>query len=285
MTTDISTTEDAPIDAPPPSPPWRTSWVATLVTITGVILVGIVVLQAVSLGLSTGSGTRSASYTADVEGVTSLDIGVSAGDLTVTFADVDEAQLDVTGSGWRDNTDWRLEVDDGRLVVREDDGWWFFWPNFGSSRTTADLVLPSELEGTVAADLDVSSGEMSVDGDLQDVVIDVSAGSLTFIGASTSLDVEVSAGNATVVTQGPDEIDARVSAGRFTGTVTGAPPSRTTVEVSAGDAVLDLPDAEYAVSGDVSAGDRTIDVRTDPSSPNLLHVQVSAGDATIGYSD
>jgi len=285
MTTDMSTIEDAPIDAPPPSPRRRTSWVVTLVTVTGVILVAIIALQAVSLGVSTGSGVRSASYTADVEGVTSLDIGVSAGDLTVTFAEVDQAQLEVTGSGWRDNTDWRLEVEDGRLVVREDDDWWFFWPNFGSSRTTADLVLPSELEGEVAADLDVSSGEMSVDGDLQAVAIDVSAGSLTFIGASTSLDAEVSAGNATVVTDGPDEVHARVSAGRFTGTVTGPPPSRTSVDVSAGDVVLDLPDAEYAVSGDVSAGDRTIEVRTDPSSPHLLDVQVSAGDATIGYSD
>lgn len=279
MTTD-ALIEDAPITPPPPR---RNGWVMLLVTLTGVVVIGALVLQAVGFGLTSGADTRHATYSADVDGVADLDVRVSSGDLTVSFAQVEEATLEVTATGWRSDIDWTFEVDGDRLVVREDGNRWF-WPDFGSARSEATLVLPSELEGAVSAALDVSSGQMSVDGDLADVVIDVSAGRLTFVGASTSLEAKVSAGDATVVTSDPDTIAVRVSAGSFEGTVTGAAPRSTTVDVSAGDAVLDLPDAAYAVSGGVSAGDRTIDVRTDPSSEHSLHVQVSAGDATIGYS-
>ncbi|WP_156251873.1 hypothetical protein [Pseudactinotalea terrae] len=287
MTTDMLPTDDAPNDAPVgPRQPRRHSWVAILVAlIGGVVIIGMVV-QAIAVGVNAGSGRHSATYTAAVDGVTHLDITVEAGDLTLTFADVEEASLDVVASGRRSNADWVLENDGNRLVVREDNDWWRFWPDFGTtSRTTATLVLPDELEGAVSADLEVSAGGMDVIGDLTDVVIDVSAGSLTFDGASTSVSSQVSAGEANVTTEGAETIDVQVSAGRFTGTFTGPQPDSTYVDVSAGDAIVNLPDGAYAESGEVSAGDRTIEVRTDPASPHTLDVHVSAGDATVGYSD
>ncbi|WP_420112389.1 hypothetical protein [Pseudactinotalea sp.] len=279
MTTDIRI-EDAPITPPPPR---RNGWVMTLVTLTGVVVIGALVLQAVGFGIRSSADTRHATYAADVEDVTELDARISSGHLAISFADVEEATLEVTSSGWRSDVDWRFEVDGNRLVVREQGNRWI-WPDFGGSRSEAELVLPRDLEGAVSAVLDVSAGGMEVDGDLADVAIDVSAGSLVLVGASTSLEAKVSAGDATVITSDPRTISVRVSAGSFHGTVTGAPPESTDVHVSAGDADLDLPDAAYAVSGGVSAGDRTIDVRTDPASEHSLHVQVSAGDATIGYS-
>lgn len=282
MTTDAPV-DDAPVEPTTPTPPPRTSWVASLVAITGVIVIAVLVLQAVGFALSAAGGTRNAIYAADVDGVTALDVDLTSGDLTITFDAVPEATLEVTSTGWRNRVDWTLEVDGGRLVVHEDDDLWF-WPDFGRSHTSAELVLPAALEGAISGDLDVSAGTMEVDGDLAEVTIDVSAGSLTFVGASTSIDAKVSAGEATVITSDPDTVAVRVSAGRFHGTVTGEPPARTDVNVSAGDATLRLPDAAYAVTGEVSAGDRTIDVRTDPGSEYQLHVQVSAGDATVGYS-
>lgn len=279
MTTD-TLVEDAPITPPPPR---RQSWVMVLVTLTGAVVIGALVLQALGFGLTSGADTRHASYAADVETVTEVDARIASSHLAISFAAVDQATLEVTATGWRSDIDWTFEVDGNRLVVREQNNRWF-WPDFGSARSEAELVLPQELEGLVSARLDVTAGDIAVDGDLADVTIDVSAGSLTFIGASTSLEAKVSAGDATVVTSDSRTISVRVSAGSFHGTVTGAPPEHTDVTVSAGDADLDLPDVAYAVSGGVSAGDRTIDVRTDPSSDHALHVQVSAGDATIGYS-
>ena len=279
MSTDTLTTEDAPT----PTDPHRHRWVSVLVTTLGALLVAGLVIQALGFGLSGGGGTRDDSYSAAVDGVTEVDIDVSVGDLTVTFAPVSEATLDVRTTGWRTARGWTFEVDGDRLVVRDDDRSWF-WPSFGRARTVGELVLPSSLEGEVSAHLNVSAGEIRFDGDVTDATIDVSAGSLTFVGASTSLTATVSAGDATVVTSDPSTISVDVSAGRFTGTVTGEAPTSTRVQVSAGDAVLDLPDAAYLLSGTVSAGDRTIDVRTDPASEHTLHVDVSAGDATIGYS-
>lgn len=282
MTTDMMPTDaDTPADAPPPR---RNSWVAVLVTVIGGLLIVALVVQAIIVGLTAGSGADRASYTADVADVTMVEIDISEALLATTFADVDEARLDVEATGWGASTDWTFEVDEGVLRVA-DDRWRAWWPDFaGIGRTEATLVLPSSLEGLIDADLHVSAGDLDVIGDLADVRIGVDAGSIAFDGASSDLDVDVSAGDAVIETAGPDTVSVQVSAGSVTAEIAGDAPTTTTVEVSAGDATLWLPDAAYAVTGEVSAGDRTIVVRTDPASPHALHVDVSAGSATIDYS-
>lgn len=274
-----------PTDAPTPARPPRHSgaWVAVLVTLVGSIVIIATIVGAALGGLASG-GRQEATYTSAVDGVSAVDIDLSAGNLTTTFADVDEAVLDVQAQGWRSSVDWVLEVRDDVLRVSDQDRTWF-WPTFGGGRSTAQLVLPAELEGAIDLGVDVSAGALTVDGDVAAADLQVSAGSLTFTGASSALTVDVSAGDANITTSGPDIVGIEVSAGRVTTTITGEPPSSTTVDVSAGGVVLDLPDGDYALTGDVSAGDRTIDVRTDPGSASSLHVEVSAGSATVGYSD
>lgn len=275
-----------PSDAPVSDsrPPRRNGWVALLVTLLGSVLVIGLVVQSVFVGISSSGATDHATYHGAVDGVTALDLDTSAADVTVRFDAVEEATLDVWATGWRRDVEWTLQNDNGVLRVSDDRRSWF-WPTFGSSRTRAELVLPQELEGALAATLQVGAGSLEIEGDLGAVQIDISAGSLTFTGASTSLSAQVSAGEAMVTTSGAETIDVDVSAGRFVGTFTGPQPTTTSIGVSAGDAIVELPDGEYATTGDVSAGDRTIDVRTDPSSPNTLHVQVSAGSATVSYAD
>lgn len=283
----MTTDSYSPTDAPPPAgpPPARsTGWVALLVTLAGTVAILGLVLQSVLVGISGYGKVGHATYMAAVDGVTALDVETSDADMTVRFGDVQEATLEVSSSGWRRNVEWVLENDNGVLRVTDDRGPWF-WPDFGSSRTIAELVLPRELEGVVSADLDLSAGSLNIEGDLDAVGIDISAGSLTFVGASSSLSASVSAGEVDVTTSEVATIDVDVSAGRFIGTFTGAQPTSTTISVSAGDAIVDLPDGEYALAGEVSAGDRTIDVRTNPSSPHTLTVDVSAGDATVRYAD
>lgn len=279
--------ENRPDDAVPPTDgPRRNAWVAVLVTLVGGLVVLGLIAQAVVTTASASGGSEEASYTAAVDGVTELDLEVAASSLTVSFANVPEATLDVTARGWGARTDWVLEVEEGVLrVADERDGVLGFWPSFGMREVEATLVLPDRLEGQIDADIDLSAGDIDLTGDVGALDLDVSAGSLTFTGASESLVAEISAGSATVVTDGPATVDVDVSAGRFIGTVTGTAPTSTTIDVSAGGVQLLLPEAEYALAGEVSAGDRTVDVRTDPTSPNLLRVDVSAGDATVGYSD
>jgi hypothetical protein len=277
-------TEDV-IDQPVPEPPAprRGGGIALLVSVLGAIIILTIVGRGVATAVASGAPDRS-SYTSAVDGVTAIDIDVSDAFLTARFADVDEARLDIEATGWGASTDWTFEVDGGVLRVGADD-WSRWWPTFGMGRTEAELVLPRSLEGRIEADLSVSAGDLNVVGDLTEVHVTVSAGSLMFDGGSTGLDVDVSAGDANIDTQGPDTVQLHVSAGSITAVIGGEAPASTTVGVSAGDASLWLPDADYAVTGDVSAGDRTIDVRTDPASPHGLHVEVSAGSATVVYAD
>lgn len=277
-------TEDV-IDQPVPQPPAprRGGGIALIVSVIGAIIILTIVGRGVATAVASGAPDRS-SYTSAVDGVTAIDIEVSDSFLTARFADVDEARLDIEATGWGVSTDWTFEVDGGVLRVAADD-WGRWWPTFGMGRTEAELVLPRSLEGRIDADLSVSAGDLHVVGDLTDMHVTVSAGSLMFDGASTGLDVDVSAGDASIDTQGPETVAMHVSAGSITAVIGGQAPASTTVGVSAGDASLWLPDADYAVTGDVSAGDRTIDVRTDPASPHALHVEVSAGSATVVYSD
>lgn len=279
--------ENRPDDVGTPAGgPRRGAWVAALVVVVGAVVVLGMIVQSVVTTAGSSSGDEQASFTAGVDGVTELDLEIAASSLTVSFADVQEATLDVTARGWNASADWVLEVEDGVLrVADERDGTFQFWPSFGSRQVEATLVLPDQLEGQVDAVVDLSAGDVDLTGDVGELDLEVSAGSLTFTGASESLAAQISAGSATVVTEDPRTIDVDVSAGRFTGTVTGEAPTSTTIDVSAGTVQLLLPEAAYALSGEVSAGDRTIDVRTDPSSPHLLQVDVSAGDATVGYSD
>lgn len=283
MTTDSYTPTDAPPPASPP-PARSTGWVTLLVTLAGTVAILGLVVQSVLVGISGYGKVGHATYMAAVDGVTALDVETSAADVTVRFGDVEEATLEVSSTGWRRNVEWVLENDNGVLRVADDRRPWI-WPSFGSSRTTADLVLPRELEGVVSADVDLSAGSVRIDGDLDAVSIDISAGSLTFVGASSSLTASVSAGEVDVTTSDAATIDVDVSAGRFVGTFTGAQPTSTTISVSAGDAIVGLPDGTYALGGEVSAGDRTVDVRTDPTSPHTLTVDVSAGDASVSYAD
>ncbi len=262
----------------------RRGGITGVVTIIGVLVLALLVIQG-GAAASWGNGRpHSGSYSAAVDDISRIDIDISRATLTTTFGDVPEATLDITSTGWRAEDPWTFEVDGDRLVVSDRRQAWFL-PFLGSRGVTAELTLPRDLEGTIDLEMDLAAGDVDVLGDYRQVDVQVAAGSAAFEGASTTLTVDVSAGDATIVTSGPESVDVEVSAGRVTADVTGTPPGSTVVDVSAGDVHLYLPDGDYAVSGEVSAGDRSIDVRTDPAAAATLQVDVSAGDATVAYGD
>jgi len=218
---------------------------------------------------------------ADVTGVTELEADASAGDISIRFGDVDEAELTVTGS----NRDWSLERDGDTLRLQSPDRWWGWggdWSWFGdwNRDETIDLVLPQELSG-LDADLSLSAGRLDVDGEFGELDADVSAGALHLTGTARSLDVGLSAGRADIALSDVAEASFGVSAGDLVAELGGSAPTEVEVDVSAGSLELTLPDVEYAVTQEVSAGSLDNGLQTSSNARNTVFVELSAGSVEL----
>lgn len=271
---------------PPPGPSGGRSSGATAVMVVTAVVGGIALLGTGGTAVAAAAGTVISSsrpdsvQTVDVEGIEGIDLDADASSMRVEFGDVDEAELAITnGRG----TAWTFERDGDELIVRSPDsvfGWWFgSW--FGDEQI-AVLTLPESLRGTeFDADLTLDAGSLDVDGDFGVLDVTVSAGALDITGSATELDVEMSAGRADIVLDGVTAADLGVSAGNLTVELTGAPPSQTTIDVSAGSLDLTVPDVEYAVTQDISAGTLNSKVDEASSARRTIDVSLSAGTATI----
>lgn len=289
---------------PPPADPGSTPGVgsepgrgngrrtlARTVTIVGCALVAAFAVGATITAVRGGGGPARSDKVADVSEISAVSVATGAADVEVSFSPTaTRAELRVESRSWTGVRDWTLKRDGDTLRV-DDGGQWFssiftgglfggslFGMNAGEN---AVLVLPADLEGTLDADLDVSAGSLTFTGDVDDVKLDVSAGDLVFSGAAATLDATVSAGKADVQTTDTRSIRSDVSAGRLTLVASGDAPTETSIDVSAGNADVTLPDVPYSLSGGESAGDRSIEVRQDPTASHRLHVSVSAGDAKV----
>lgn len=281
----MTTTPDSPTLAPPAQPPAavppaavppgprRTSSrvVSTIAICAGAVLVLGTVATGILAIVRTAS-VHSDTTTVSAAGATMLDLDVSAAEVTVGYGAVSEATLHVTGTG---AGDWRLERDGDRLVVTSDRDWWGRWGWFRDP-DSVELTLPSSAAG-LDADLDIDSGSLRADGDFGGLTLTLDAGSLRVSGTAGTLAADVSAGSAHVDLSGVDDARLSVSAGSVEGRLAGAAPSTMTIDVSAGRVDLDVPDAEYALTSDVSAGGFTHQLSTDPASDHRIDVRVSAG--------
>ncbi|MBD8011774.1 DUF4097 family beta strand repeat-containing protein [Microbacterium sp. NPDC077391] len=246
-----------------------------IAAVGGVVLLGSAASAAVT-GLQQ-MGPQSGQLTADVGGVSSMDVEVGGADMRIVFDDVDDAELRVEGAS---TGGWTLRADDGRLEVRGPDrgfGWWS--PDWlrGDERVT--LVLPLDLKG-VDAELTLHAGQLDVTGEFADLAVDVNAGSLAMTGDARTIDIELNAGRADVELRGVEQAQYRISAGRVVSALTTVPDS-VDFSVSAGALDLTLPDQEYDLRREVSAG--SLDSSLDQSSDSRHRItgSVSAGSATL----
>ncbi|KJL29998.1 DUF4097 family beta strand repeat-containing protein [Microbacterium oxydans] len=216
----------------------------------------------------------------DVAGIDGIDVDVDAGNMRIEFGDVDEAQLSVTnGRG----ADWTFELDGGTLQVHSPDfrfGWWFgSW--FGDDES-AVLTLPESLrDSALDADLTLDAGSLDVVGDFGALDVDVNAGALDVQGAAERLGVEMSAGRADVLLDGVTEADLGVSAGNLTAELTGAAPTRTSIDVSAGSVDLTVPNVAYTIEQDISAGSLDAKVEQSEGARRTIEVTLAAGSVTV----
>lgn len=266
--------------AQPPRPPAGASRTVAVVVI---VLGGIVLLGAAAsavVGTVASASVHTSTRTIEVAGVQELDIEAAAGTLRVEFSDVSEAELEVTGS-WDADT-WRLERDGDTLEVSSPDrSSWFGWGDwFGDGGADAVLRLPTSLEG-LDADVSLAAGEFVTDGDFGELDLSLAAGSFDVSGSADSLTADVSAGRGTLELAGVREADLTVSAGSLDATLTGAQPDSIELGVSAGSLRLTVPEGDYDVRSDVSAGQFDNSVGSTPGASSTISVEVSAGQAVL----
>jgi hypothetical protein len=280
-TTPLPPVPPAPPLPPVAPPPPETRGASRVVAILTVALGCVVVLGALGTAIFStvaAASVRTDTQTADVAGVESLKVAVDAASLRIEFADVTEATLEVTGG--LGVGEWTLERQDDELTVATPHRFGPGWIFGGDVRAT--LTLPRELEGTdLDAALELSAGELTVDGSFGDLGIDVGAGTLTVDGAAQTLTADLSAGGADIDLADVAEATFMVSAGTVDARLTGTAPRTVTVDVSAGSLDLRLPEETYDVRSDVSAGDFENGLRTDADARNVVDVTVSAGTVTI----
>ncbi|GAA3028988.1 hypothetical protein [Microbacterium dextranolyticum] len=261
--------------APPGGPRSSTRVVAILAIVLGVVII-IGSLASAAFSAIRTSTRGSAQLTADATGIRTLDVDISAGDLTIVYRG-DEVALAVRG----DTDAWRLDRDGDSVRVHTDRPWWNGWRVF-DGEDSAVLTLPSALEHTALdAELKVAAGVLRTDATFDELAVRLSAGSVEVRGSARTVDAEVSAGRVVFDLAGADSADLRLSAGAITGSLTGAAPSTVAIDVSAGRLELTLPRDVYAVSTDVSAGTVDNGLRVDPTSRHRVTASVSAGAAVL----
>ncbi|WP_457100917.1 hypothetical protein [Microbacterium sp. P5_E9] len=266
-----------PPDPEPQTPGTRASSkvIAILVmALGGALILGTIGTTVISTVAAASIQTTGRSLA--VDDVDALDVDLAAGTLVVEFADVTEAELEVTGSFGADQ--WTLRTDGGTLVVASPD-WHFGTPwLFGNGRAT--LRLPSSLEG-LDADFGLGAGDLTADGDFGELGLDLGAGRASLAGSADVLTADVSAGRADLDLADVGSADITVSAGALVGRLTGDQPDAITLEVSAGSADLTVPEGDYDVSSDVSAGQFDNRVGSTPGASSTVRVDVSAGQAVL----
>jgi len=279
------TAEPTPNLAPQTPSAGRSAGSSAILTVTAVVG-GFALLGAGGTAAFAATGDLSNAnrpdsvQTVDVAGIDAVDLDVNASSTRIEFGDVEEAELSITnGRG----PAWTFEREGDELVVRSPEsrwGWWF--GNWFGDEEIAVLTLPEELRGEqIDGDLTVNSGSLDVAGTFGDLAIDVNAGSIDVEGEATGVDVDMSAGRADVVLDGVDQAVLGVSAGSLDVELTGTPPARTTIDVSAGSLDLTVPDAGYAITQDVSAGSLDVKVDQSGSDRRAIDVTLSAGSVNI----
>ncbi|HKP06850.1 MAG TPA: hypothetical protein VJU58_06320 [Microbacterium sp.] len=267
--------------AEPPRPP--SGGGSRAVAIVVIVLGGIVLLGAgisAAVGTIASASVHTSTRAVDVAGVEALDVDAAAGTLRVEFTDVQEAELEVTSS-W-DADAWRLERDGDTLQVSSPDRFgWFGWRGwFGDGGADAVLRLPSSLDG-LDANVSLAAGEFVTDGEFGELGLSLAAGSFDVSGSAESLTADVSAGRGTLELEGVGEADLTVSAGSLDATLTGTQPDTIDLDVSAGSLRLTVPEGEYDVRSEVSAGDFENGIGSTPGASSTVTVQVSAGQAVL----
>ncbi|MDQ0643553.1 DUF4097 family beta strand repeat-containing protein [Microbacterium murale] len=221
---------------------------------------------------------------ADATGITGIDLDLGGAEVHVQFGDVEQAELEVSGTS---SERWTLLRDDEELLVNSPDmnfGWWF--GDWFEDEGTVVLTLPEDLlSERIDADISLGAGSLDVVGDFGDIDVEMGAGALFITGSADTIDADLSAGRAEFELDDVSTAAFSISAGRLEAELTGTAPTEVQVDVSAGSLLLTLPDDEYDVRQEVSAGSLDNGLQTSPNARNSIVASVSAGSAVLRPGD
>lgn len=270
----------------PQQPPARSGATRAILITTAVV--GGIALAGAGISAATqafrGQVTQETStQTVGVDGLSAVTVDMAAADFTLEYGDVEEAQLEATGT----RGEWNMRRSGSELVVTSPRVGWFSW-NWGcvgwcDDGETVTLTLPHALErgAGIDASIDISSGAVRANGAFRDLSLDLSAGSVVATGAARSVDVDMSAGRLEADLTDVGDAAFEISAGAVDATLRGTAPESVLIDVSAGSFDFTLPDAQYRVESDVSAGSVDNLLDTSPDSPHHIKVAVAAGSVTL----
>ncbi|HIY85945.1 MAG TPA: DUF2807 domain-containing protein [Candidatus Yaniella excrementavium] len=275
----IHTSENAPMHNPEPPRSGATKPIMLIIAIIGGFILLAVAATAV-FSSATSFNRGSANLTADTTGITGVNLEANASEFNLEFSNVSQATLRTDGVNAEN---WQLRREGDELLVTAPDqwfGWCLFNCNFDENRVT--LTLPEELnDGSLNADMDLSAGRLTAHGNFDQLNVELGAGEAIVNGTADALDAQLSAGSARLQLADVQTAEFDVSAGQLTTELTGSAPETVNAEVSAGELNVTLPDTQYAVTSDISAGDLDNQLQTSSGSNHQVHVELSAGGATL----
>lgn len=253
----------------------------TTAVVGGLVLFTAGASAAFGVGGPAGSTSGELSSSASVDGITGLDLDLRAGNVTLEYAPVSEAQLEVTGPG---SERWGMRRDHNTLVVespRISSGFCFLGicpEGRRNGMTTVTLTLPKDFQRTALdVDVELAAGDFRADGTFGELSLELGAGEATVSGTARTLDVSVHAGDYNIDLSDVARAGFETAAGSGTAQLTGKAPAEIEIEISAGSLDLTVPDVEYRLDTSVAAGDIETQIRTSQTSPNRIEASVAAG--------
>jgi len=260
----------------------NTSQSARTVAIVAIALGGLIAVGSVASAAASTIASASAqtsTRTVGVAGVDELKVEMNAGSLRVEFGDVTDAELTVTGGSGADR--WTLRQDGSQLRLGSPNGHFWSWGGwFGHGNGNAVLTLPQSLSG-LDADLDLSAGATTAEGDFGDLTVTSGAGRVRVDGTARSFAADISAGSADLRLADVHSADLELSAGEMDASFTGTQPQSLRLSASAGSMRVTVPAGDYDVRQQTSAGSFDNRLGSVPGAAATVAVDVSAGSITL----
>jgi hypothetical protein len=226
--------------------------------------------------------SATAEATGQIDGVSRIRIDNDSGNVSIRTGDVQTTTV-------REHFDFRwgepdtsYSIEDGELVLG-DCGWW--------CSADYELIVPEGmaingdvdsgdllLEGVASAEVDASSGDVTVRDVSGPVRLDVSSGDVQLSGLGGPVDVDASSGDVIGDgLRGQVKVDASSGYIRLVMVV----PQSVTADASSGDIELTVPDVPYRIEGESDSGDREIRVDQGGEAAHTLQLNASSGDVTV----
>jgi hypothetical protein len=249
-------------------------WLGSVFTVITLLVVGFRLLAQVAYDQYLVTETIEATQLA---GVGQVRVANTAGSIDVVVSDRSDASvtLDVTDGLFA--ADRTVGVRSGVLRVETSCDLWFATHCHVDQRLAVPATLPLEVRGR--------HGNVRVQGASAALRVDGRFGDLVVQGAGGTVSIDHGFGAVTATDLASTDVDVALRFGESTlGFVVA--PSDVRVDSRFGSTTIEVPDdgTVYRVTGTTSFGDRSIQVRTDPDSTNLIHVDSAFGEVTIRYA-